>query len=419
MQRIGEILVEQGACAGAEVRQGLANQVIFGGRLGTNLLEIGSITEEQLARGLGRRYGRPCLFGDLRIDPAARPMLTAELVERLEAVPYLLQDRKLAVLVCDPDDLLALDEVAFATGKRVHPIVVPEARMWALMRRFYDVERQLRGLNLPEAAARKPPPAAATPAKERVGHDLIGEAEFEALYRKIDSAGPRSAVPPAAAVRPLEDQVVDLTDLVEPVPEAAREALSRDETGRAPRPDFMPPRLAPAAGAPEPEPPPLGFAEAVRFLEGVADRQAIARTVLRYARSRFKRAVLLTVRRGAAWGWEGLGEGLDRQAVRRVHLALGGHGILQTVVASQAHFLGPLQKTEQNLRLLKALDGGAPRNAFALPILAQGQVANVLYVDNGRGGLVDASEVGELLILAARIAQSYDALVRRASRPGP
>lgn len=417
MQRIGEILVEQGACTGVEVRQGLANQVIFGGRLGTNLLEIGSITEEQLARGLGRRYGRPCLFGDLRVDPAARPMLSHELVERLEAIPYLLQDRKLAVLVCNPDDLSALDEVAFATGKRVHPIVVPEARMWALMRRFYDVERQLRGLDLPEAAARKPPPAAATPAKERVGHDLIGEAEFEALYGKIDSAGPRSAAPPAAAVRPLEDQVVDLTDLVEPVPEAAREALSRDEAGRAPRPDFTPPRLAPAAGAPEPSP--LGFAEAVRFLEGVADRQAIARTVLRYARSRFKRAVLLTVQRGAASGWEGLGEGLDRQAVRRVHLALGGHGILQTVVASQAHFLGPLQKTEQNLRLLKALDGGAPRNAFALPILAQGQVVNVLYVDNGRGRLVDASDVGELLILAAKIAQSYEALVRRASRPGP
>ncbi len=418
MPRIGEILVELGACTEAEVRQGLANQVIFGGRLGTNLLEIGSITEEELARGLGRRYGRPCLFGDLRIDPAARPMLTAELVERLEAIPYLLQDRKLAVLVCDPDDLAALDEVAFATGKRIHPIVVPEARMWALMRRFYKLERQLRGLDLPEQA-RKPPAAVATPAKERVGHDLIGEAEFEALYGKVDPG----ARPDPPALPPLEDQVVDLTDLVEPVPEAAREvvgtALSQDEAGHAPRPDFASPRPGPAAGETEPEPSPVEFDEAVRLLEGVADRQAIARTVLRYARSRFKRAVLLTVQRGVASGWEGLGEGLDRQAVRRVHLALGGNGILQTVVASQAHFLGPLQKTEQNLRLLKALDGGAPRNAFVLPVLALGRVVNLLYLDNGRGGLVDASEVGELLILTAKIAQSYDALVRRASRPGP
>ncbi len=422
MPRIGEILVELGACTEAEVRQGLENQVIFGGRLGTNLLELGAITEEELARALGRRYGRPCLFGDLSIDPAARSMLGADLADRLEAVPYLVQDRKLAVLVCNPDDLAALDELAFATGKRVHPIVIPEARMWALMRRFYGVERQLRGLDLPKQAAdRKRPAAEAPAAKQRVGHDLMDEAGFESLYGRIDSVGPRPAAPPVAArpPPPLEEEVVDLTDLVEPVPEAAREAvltaLGQEDGGHAPRPGFTPPRPAPAAPVPES---PLGFAEAVRSLEGVADRQSIARTVLRYARSRFKRAVLLTVQRGAASGWEGLGEGLDPQAVRRVHVALEGHGVLETVVSSHAHFLGPLQKTEQNLRFLRALDGGAPRNAFVVPILALGRVVNLLYLDNGRGSLVDASDVGELLILAAKIAQSYDALVRRASSPG-
>jgi hypothetical protein len=212
--------------------------------------------------------------------------------------------------------------------------------------------------------------------------------------------------------------VVELTDLLEPVPEAARDAvlaaLSQESAGHAPRPTFTPPQPMPAVRIPGPEPSPLAFGEAVRFLDGVADRLAIAHTVLRYARSRFKRAVLLTVQRGAAAGWEGLGEGLDPQAVRRLQLALGGPGVLQTVVASQAHFLGPLQKTEQNLRFLKGLGGGAPRNAFVLPLLALGRVVNVLYLDNGRGGLVDASDVGELLILASKIAQSYDTLVRRA-----
>ncbi len=421
MPRLGEILVEIQACTEAEVRQGLENQVIFGGRLGTNLLEIGSVTEEELARGLGRRYGRPCLYGDLNIDPRVRPLLAPDLVERLEAVPYLAQDRKLAVLVCNPDDLAVLDELAFATGKRVHPIVVPESRMWALMRRFYHLERQLRGLDLPGLAARRPPPSAAPPAKQdQVGHDLMDEAEFESLYGRLDAAAfptppaaPAGAVPPPA---PPEQPVLDLTDFLEPVPAVAREAilaaLSQESAGHAPRPSFTPPQPMPAVRIPEPSP--VGFDEAIRFLDGVADREAIAHTVLRYARSRFKRAVLLTVQRGAASGWEALGEGLDRQAVRRLQLALGGHGVLQTVVASQAHFLGPLQKTEQNLRFLKGLGGGAPRNAFVLPILALGRVVNVLYLDNGRGGTVDTSDVGELLILASKIAQSYDTLVRRA-----
>ncbi|HYQ81773.1 MAG TPA: hypothetical protein VEP68_09730, partial [Anaeromyxobacteraceae bacterium] len=184
MARLGEILVQLQACSEAEVRQGLENQVIFGGRLGTNLLEIGCLTEEELARGLGRRHGRPCLFGELAIDPSARALLGPEVVERLEVVPYLVQDRKLAVLVCNPNDLAALDELAFATGKRIHPIVVPEARMWALMRRFYGIERQLRGLDVPEVGSLRARPAApeAAPARDRIGHDLMGESEFASLY---------------------------------------------------------------------------------------------------------------------------------------------------------------------------------------------------------------------------------------------
>jgi hypothetical protein len=149
-------------------------------------------------------------------------------------------------------------------------------------------------------------------------------------------------------------------------------------------------------------------------LAGVGDRDAIARIVLRHARSRFRRSVLLTVHGRSADGWEGLGEGLTPRVVAGIHASLEGEGILRTVVESRSHFLGPLARTEANVRLLRALGGGAPRNAFAMPILARGRVVNVLYADEGRGGTVDPAAVGELLILATRISQSYDALLARA-----
>jgi hypothetical protein len=135
--------------------------------------------------------------------------------------------------------------------------------------------------------------------------------------------------------------------------------------------------------------------------------------VLRYARSRFRRAVLLTVNRGIAQGWSGLGEGLTAERVSKIRLALGAPGIVDTVARTQAHFLGPLTKTEANIRLLKQLGGGVPQNALLVPILALGRVVNLFYADDGRGGTVDAGGVGELLILATRISHSYDALVAR------
>jgi hypothetical protein len=234
---------------------------------------------------------------------------------------------------------------------------------------------------------------------ERIGDDL----DIVELTDEVTEPAWAPPSPPAEAPSPAERQAV-------------LAALQREEVGRPPPgPAFSPVPVAMPRVVPEPERTPLGFAEAARLLEGVGDRNAIAHTVLRYALSRFRRALLLTVQRGVANGWEGLGEGLDRSSAGRINVKLGGPGVLTTVVSSRAHFLGPLQKTEQNLRFLKALGGGVPQNAFVLPILTRGRVVNLLYADNGRGGLVGGGDLGELLILATKIAKSYDALITRAA----
>jgi hypothetical protein len=189
-------------------------------------------------------------------------------------------------------------------------------------------------------------------------------------------------------------------------------ALQSEARAAAPAPERAPLPLAPA---PAPDvAAPLSFGAAVGLLAGVADRGEIARVVLRFARSRFRRALLLTVHGRGADGWEGIGDGLTPQTVARVHVSLEGPGVVRTVVETRSHVLGPLQKTDANVALLRALAGGAPKSAFAMPILARGQVVNVLYADGGRGGHVNPDGVGELLILAAKIAQSYDALLARA-----
>jgi hypothetical protein len=435
--RLGEILVRDGACSEAAVLDALKNQVIFGGRLGTNLLEIQAVTEEELAKALGKQHGLPAVSGDLQLDPATTALLKPEIADRVEAIPYVLSGRRLAVIVVDPRDLATLDEVAFATGKQVQAVVAPEARVWALLRRHYAVERHLRGIDVDFAKVQgriernrgAPGSAREGPAATTVAGDLMDEGAFDSLYAGGPAATPPPAPPraprpptpaPPPARPPPPGDVVELAELLldpEPwiasppprvPPEVAAEVLAAlsEKPGHAP-----PERLAPPP--PEPEPSPLTFAEAARALEGVTDRDAIARTVLRYARSKFRRAVLLTVQRGAARGWAGLGEKLGPEAVRRMSVALGTPGILETVVTTQAHFLGPLPKTEANIRLLKALGGGVPGNALVVPILALGRVVNLFYADGGKGAMVDSGDVGELLILATRIAKSYDTLLDR------
>jgi hypothetical protein len=232
------------------------------------------------------------------------------------------------------------------------------------------------------------------------------------------------------ALAPAEEIILDLTEelpaeelpppMVTPIPhlplDIAAEVVEVLRAGQGHvAPSHFAPR-APPARPPEPEATPVSFQEALTLLAGVDDRRAIARTVLRYARSKFQRAVLFTVQRGEARGWAGLGGKLTPQSVARMRLKLDAPGVVAMVVGASAHFLGPLPKTEANVRLLKYLGGGVPANSFLVPILALGRVVNVLYADNGKGGQVDSGDLGELLILATKIAQSYDVLLARAAQ---
>jgi hypothetical protein len=438
MSKLGQILVGMNACSAARLREALDAQVLLGGRLGTNLLDLDAVAEEALARALARQHGVRALHGDLRPQPEALALLRPAVADRAGVVPYQVAALRLTILCPDPRDVRTLDEIAFATGKIVEPIVVPEARLWSLLRAHYGAERPQRGL---DAGARWRSSAAAPNVEESAAvrvPDLMDEADFQALYsERAPLAGdvpvravalppppaptpaparapavperaaqtppplPRRAGAPAALAAPFEGALVTSGEVLASLEEEARAAAPKADRAVA---------LAPAAEVAAP----LSYGAAVSLLAGVADRGEIARVVLRYARSRFRRALLLTVHGRGADGWEGIGEGLTPQIVARVHVSLDGPGVVRTVVETRAHFLGPLPKTDANVALLRALAGGAPKSAFAMPILGRGRVVNVLYADGGRGDHLNPDGVGELLILAAKIAQSYDALLARA-----
>ncbi len=147
-ERIGDILVEMKACTPQELQAALQSQAIFGGRIGSNLLELGIIDETQLAAALAKAYGVPCLAGDIQPEEGALAAVPASLVERLGLVPLHADDRHLKVVMADPRNLAKLDELAFATGKSVQAVLAPEKRVWALMHRFYGIEKNLRGLEV-------------------------------------------------------------------------------------------------------------------------------------------------------------------------------------------------------------------------------------------------------------------------------
>jgi hypothetical protein len=186
MTRIGELLISVGACSADGVKEALRCQRFFGARLGTHLLRIGAVAEEDLARALGTIHEVPSLSGAVSVNPEALDMLPRRLVEKHEAVPCDVTGKRLTVLMTDPGDLRSLDDLAFAAGRTVRPLVASQARIWSLMRDCYGIERGLPGLDLAALDLRpaNEPTPTATPRRDHGGGDLMSEEVFASIYQR-------------------------------------------------------------------------------------------------------------------------------------------------------------------------------------------------------------------------------------------
>ncbi len=148
--KLGEILVQKQLIDKAQLKEALEAQLIFGGHLGTCLMELGYPPEQDLASVLAEAHevgmAPPGWFES--VPKYVTSALNDRLVEKHQAVPFRLQDKGLDVAMVNPKDLLARDELSFASGYKIRSWVSPEARIFQAMERYYDIPRRLRYVTL-------------------------------------------------------------------------------------------------------------------------------------------------------------------------------------------------------------------------------------------------------------------------------
>src|SRR5881392_642859 len=105
--RLGELLIARGLLTPEQLGQALQGQSISGGKLGTNLVEMGFVTEDQIADSLSQLLGLPCArpqsVANIPRDVIAH--LPKELAERYQAIPLKKEGRELHVGLADPQNL--------------------------------------------------------------------------------------------------------------------------------------------------------------------------------------------------------------------------------------------------------------------------------------------------------------------------
>ncbi|MGC4113373.1 MAG: general secretion pathway protein GspE [Myxococcales bacterium] len=474
---IGEILIQSGVLRQDQLDEALEAQVLHGGRIGTNLVELGHATEEQLARALGAQHRVVCAFGEIVPSPEALASVSPTVCDDKDLLPARIDGHKLYLLVLDPDDIEARDQVAVATGLRVMPVVVCEFRMAQLLRRYCKAFRPVREVDL--NAVRKKREGAKATELEREEIDLMSEDEFASIY--ADAMSGKSAaggepeeleealivedvivgvplpaeepvvapVAAAAAAPPASDNAWNQRQLRAPLPHPVapppeplqvqgppipaaqprgsslappvfddRQTDRRSEPNQGPPPGLAERRKRDRRGPAPVDAAPISFADAQKALAAITDREDIARIVLRFAAGKFRRAMLLNIQGESAIGWLGAGQALAPNAARKVALSLKNASTFKLVRDSRSHFLGPLRRDMTTVMFLKALGEGEPRTALLMPLLAAGRVVNVLYVDQGPGQFTPP-DVGELLILAQKVGRSFEAMLAARRKAAP
>jgi hypothetical protein len=129
--RIGELLVTGGHIDSLQLDAALAHQRRWGGRIGQAIVRLGFLAEEQLLKAVGTQLGAPfVIIGSKRVPPAVVALVPKKIIRTRRAFPIekLAEHRRgpLVVAFADPADLGAVDEISFATGLAVKPVLAAE-----------------------------------------------------------------------------------------------------------------------------------------------------------------------------------------------------------------------------------------------------------------------------------------------------
>src|SRR6202158_2437015 len=148
--KLGELLIKHAMVTEDQLAKGVRAQQLYGSRLGTNLVELGYLSEQGLTKFLSAQLGIPAIdSGSLDSLPsdglAALPRATAE---KYRVIPLGFAGRKLRVATADPTDLKVLDEVSFSTGFGLQVFVAPELLITYALEKYYGTQRPTRYVRL-------------------------------------------------------------------------------------------------------------------------------------------------------------------------------------------------------------------------------------------------------------------------------
>jgi type IV pilus assembly protein PilB len=142
--KLGEILVRENLITSQQLREALEYQRTNGGRLGSNLIKLGIISDDVITAVLSRQYGVPSINLELfQIEEETIKLISHEVSLKYTVLPISKVGATLTLAMADPTNVFAMDDIKFMTGLNVEPVIASEASLQIAITKYYSSSKAI------------------------------------------------------------------------------------------------------------------------------------------------------------------------------------------------------------------------------------------------------------------------------------
>src|SRR3989338_8137162 len=137
-KRIGEVLLERGVISYKELEKALAHQKEHGGLMGQVLIQLGYVTEEEVALALTAQYGFPYLpLDNYEIDNGLTEIIPETVARQYCLVPIDRIGNALTLAMADPSNVKAIEDIELITKCVVQAFVSTPSDIGKAIDKYY------------------------------------------------------------------------------------------------------------------------------------------------------------------------------------------------------------------------------------------------------------------------------------------
>ncbi len=142
---LGDLLVREKVLDEKQLKTAQTYQQKNEVSMGSAIVTLGYLSEEEVAQTLSREYGYPFIDLDqFEVFPDVLDLISLDVAKKYMVMPIHLNRNCLTLAMMDPTDLEAVEDIKFRTGLSLQPVIASETAITNAIQQYYGTSDALR-----------------------------------------------------------------------------------------------------------------------------------------------------------------------------------------------------------------------------------------------------------------------------------